>query len=126
VLRLLVLWLCAGALAGCAVDLGPAHDPVSVIAGQVTLTTNTPVAGAEVRVSGADVDHTTLTPTNGTYFVGRLTGGQYLVEVVPPTGYAVASGTYAAVPVQLGANENKTVNFRLQAVSTSVPPQARN
>ena len=107
-------------------DLGPSHDPVSVIAGQVTLTTNTPVAGAEVRVSGPDVDHSTLTPTNGTYFVGRLAGGQYLVEVVPPTGYAIASGTYAAVPVQLGANENKTVNFRLQAVSTSVPPQARN
>ncbi len=109
-------------------DLGPPEGVASsTISGQVTLTSGTPVANVTVKVSGNGLGGSMQTDSEGKYST-RRESGNYLVEVVPPAGYAVADGTYGLVPIQLNANEGKTVNFRLQAaaaVSTSVPPQAR-
>lgn len=108
-------------------DLGPPDAPASVITGQVTVTSNAPLANVAVKVSGGGVDKTMHTGSDGQYRAGGLAGGYYLVEVVPPAGYAVADGTHGLVPVQLSENDSKTVNFRLQTSgSTSVPPQARD
>jgi len=123
------LWLLAGSVAGCKIGLGPADAPAGVITGQVALLSSTPVANAAVKVTGNGELKTSQTGSDGKYHVGSLAGGYFLVEVVPPAGYAVADSTYGVVPVQLAGNDNKTVNFRLQTVvttgSTSVPPQAR-
>jgi hypothetical protein len=119
----------AGSVAGCKIGLGPAEAPASAIAGQVTLASSTPVANATVKVTGNGELKTSQTGSDGKYNVGSLAGGYFLVEVVPPAGYAVADSTYGVVPVQLAGNDSKTVNFRLKTVvttgSTSVPPQAR-
>lgn len=124
--RLLALWLLAGVVAGCEIGLGPPDAPASVIAGQVALTSNAPVANVTVTVSGNGADQTVQTGSDGKYSAGGLAGGYYLVEVVPPAGYEVATGTHGLVPIQLSANDSQTVNFRLQTGSTPVPPQARN
>ena len=96
-----------------------------MITGQVTLVSSTPVANVAVQVTGNGTDQTVQTGSNGQYSVGGLAGGLYLVAVVPPAGYTVASGTNGQAPVQLSGTDNKTVNFRLQTGTTSVPPQAR-
>jgi uncharacterized surface anchored protein len=101
-------------------------SPGSVIAGQVMLTSNAAVAGVTVKVTGGGVDRMTQTGSDGKYSTGGLEGGYYLVEAVPPAGYAVADGTHGLVPIQLSANDSTTVNFRLQSGTTTVPPQARD
>jgi hypothetical protein len=101
-------------VAGCKVDLGPAQAGASVVAGQVALASLAPVANVTVKVSGNGDETTIRTGTDGRYSVGSLEGGNYLVEVVPPTGYVVADGTQGLVAVQLNGSDNKTVNFRLQ------------
>ena len=106
--------------------MGPQNAPASVIAGQVTLTSSAPVANVTMNVTGGSVDRSLQTGSDGKYNTGGLEGGYYLVEVVPPAGYAVAEGTHGLVPIQLSANDSQTVNFRLQAGTTSEPPQARD
>ena len=121
----IALWLLVVAVTGCKIDLGPPNAPASAIAGQVTLTSSAPVANVAVKVTGNGADQTVQTGSDGKYNTSGLAGGLYLVEVVPPTGYAVADGTHGLVAIQLSANDSKTVNFRLQTGTTSVPPQAR-
>jgi hypothetical protein len=52
-----------------------------------------------------------------------LDAGTQLVEVVPSTGYEVATGTIGVVGEQRSADDDQTVILKMR---TSVPPQARD
>jgi|SRR5688572_7534912 len=120
-------------LAVACADFGPAEEVGrGKIAGTVTEAPGgEPIDAVDIRVRTADGETTTFGYSiGGTYEVGRLSPGVYVVTVIPPSGYQLASGTLNNVPVTIESDETETVNFQLRSVTaaprTSVPPQARN
>ena len=94
------------------------------IAGQVVVTVQTDAgaavpgvtvqlwtddANAMLWVSGSTNASGTAQPGDG----GSVLIGRYLVKVIPPSGYTLAAGQSAAVPIEVRASATTSVTIRL-------------
>jgi hypothetical protein len=96
-------------------DLGPDDEQgEGKVVGTITeQTTGEAVGGAEITVSNSETTQFALV-VGGTYEATRLFPGGYIVTIDPPSGYELATGTLNNVPVQIVADEVRTVNFILR------------
>ena len=99
-------------------DLGPDDEQGrGKIVGTITeQATGESVGGAEITVSNSESTQF-ATVVGGTYEATRLMPGGYIVTIDPPAGYELATGTLNNVPVQIVADETRTVNFILRVAT---------
>lgn len=116
-MRKYVALLVSVLLVACA-DFGPEEEQgQGKIVGTITeQNTGEPVNGAEITVRNSEATQF-ATVVGGTYEATRLRPGGYLVTIDPPSGYELASGTLNNVPVQIVADETRTVNFVLRSAT---------
>jgi hypothetical protein len=87
--RLGIIALCAGVLAGCENNGIPPAQNYAVITGRAyDASSNAPVAGVTVTV---DTILSATTGSDGTYRIVNVPIGSYHVGVVPPSGYTAAA-----------------------------------
>jgi hypothetical protein len=95
-------------------DLGPDDQGRGKIVGTITEeTTGESVGGAEITINTSETTQF-ATVVGGTYEATRLVPGGYIVTIDPPSGFELADGTLNDVPVQIVADETRTVNFLLR------------
>ena len=81
-----------------------------VITGEVTTSNGTPVANAEIYVSGPSHGNT-YTDENGNYRLGGLLAGSYILDVNPPYGSDLIRNSMA---VSVDLEETVTIDIILQ------------
>ena len=105
------------ALGGCSLDLGPSEGRGNLTGRVEIAATGELMSGVQIRVMGVNDENIDVFTTVGVYRVEDLTPGQYVVTLMPPFGYEVAPNTHGTAPIEIVANQTRTVNFQLRAIS---------
>jgi hypothetical protein len=83
------------------------------IAGVVTDKKGTPISGAQVTLSSAQIQRTVVTGADGSYRLGLLNPGNWQVKVVKE-GYQLANGT-----VTIFSQQTQTDNFKMASTAAA-------